>query len=731
MARSQRIRLRPEHAEHSASLRVIALGTAWCSGLGFGVASGDLLIALILTVVITAGHLVSWRTRLWRSARWQLVLLAPTTLVGVLLVPSLPLAFHGDWVSPMRYLLLLQALSSFYLHSRASLYTAQVLSAVVLMVASQLAISSAFLFLFFGFFVLLLVFLATATRVDARTGAIGSASWPGAAHRYAWTSAGLVLLAAAGLGAFLVLPWGSITVARGADELLPLTGAATQPAPNPGGDAPGPQLPLTGQPGDELTATPEAAPGTGGPSLPVPGTAGEGGGELGQSGTASAGLGGNPEADVPGAVPGDTPGADGVPDPIIMQVRSPVATYWRGQTHSLFDGFQWLPDGSFKVERARRTERLWYTQTFVLRAPQEFPTAGYTALDLRAIGGALDDGTLDDGDVYRVTSERRDFHPATLFRSANNTVVNRGPDELLPARVRDLAGQITAGTDNALDKALAITQYLRTNYQHLDAAEPWAPAQTTEQFLFGEHRSGNAFDFAAAQTALAVAAGLEARLVTGYLPGERDPLSGTYVVRASDAHAWTEINFRGASGWVPFDGNPREDGRALAASRGGAAGAVAGLFERRVGDEVRQAVMEAIDAASDLGWLLQPMGAVLLVATLAYVAFRLWRRRRKGSLGAYTMLPGAQRREVLRAYRRLERALRGKVPPRGASETVDAYFTRLQLAYPPMAGEVESLRAAVTVAAYKPRTAELREQHVVERMTALARLLRARRPSTA
>ena len=51
---------------------------------------------------------------------------------------------------------------------------------------------------------------------------------------------------------------------------------------------------------------------------------------------------------------------------------------------------------------------------------------------------------------------------------------------------------------------------------------------------------------------MARANGIPARLVTGFVPGERDPVSGTFTVRAKDAHAWAEVFFAG-SGWVPFD----------------------------------------------------------------------------------------------------------------------------------------------------------------------------------
>ena len=46
--------------------------------------------------------------------------------------------------------------------------------------------------------------------------------------------------------------------------------------------------------------------------------------------------------------------------------------------------------------------------------------------------------------------------------------------------------------------------------------------------------------------------GVPARLATGYLPGERDRLSGVWKVRASDAHAWVEVWFP-ESGWQAFD----------------------------------------------------------------------------------------------------------------------------------------------------------------------------------
>lgn len=74
---------------------------------------------------------------------------------------------------------------------------------------------------------------------------------------------------------------------------------------------------------------------------------------------------------------------------------------------------------------------------------------------------------------------------------------------------------------------------------------------TADEFLF-EDREGFCEHYASAFSILMRAAGIPARVVTGYQGGELNPLGEYYIIRQSDAHAWVEV-WLGAQGWVRVD----------------------------------------------------------------------------------------------------------------------------------------------------------------------------------
>jgi transglutaminase-like putative cysteine protease len=82
-------------------------------------------------------------------------------------------------------------------------------------------------------------------------------------------------------------------------------------------------------------------------------------------------------------------------------------------------------------------------------------------------------------------------------------------------------------------------------------AAPDLGRDSVDDFLF-ETRRGFCQHFASAYTFLMRAAGIPARVVTGYQGGYFNTLGNYLLVRQSDAHAWSEVWLKGR-GWVRVD----------------------------------------------------------------------------------------------------------------------------------------------------------------------------------
>lgn len=131
------------------------------------------------------------------------------------------------------------------------------------------------------------------------------------------------------------------------------------------------------------------------------------------------------------------------------------------------------------------------------------------------------------------------------------------------ATLTQIAKQWTAGTGNPYDAASAIEAHLRDTTVFTYTLSP--PATTPGvwpviDFLTRTHK-GYCQYFADAMGSLLRAAGIPARLVSGYGPGTVDDSSSRsggqalHLVTTSDAHVWVEAYFPGY-GWVPFEPTP-------------------------------------------------------------------------------------------------------------------------------------------------------------------------------
>ncbi|QYF94053.1 DUF3488 and transglutaminase-like domain-containing protein [Massilia sp. PAMC28688] len=80
---------------------------------------------------------------------------------------------------------------------------------------------------------------------------------------------------------------------------------------------------------------------------------------------------------------------------------------------------------------------------------------------------------------------------------------------------------------------------------------PLLAANTVDDFLY-RTKAGFCEHYASAFVFLMRAAGVPARVVTGYQGGEHNPVDDFVTVRQSDAHAWAEV-WLGQRGWVRVD----------------------------------------------------------------------------------------------------------------------------------------------------------------------------------
>jgi transglutaminase-like putative cysteine protease len=160
--------------------------------------------------------------------------------------------------------------------------------------------------------------------------------------------------------------------------------------------------------------------------------------------------------------------------------------------------------------------------------------------------------------VTDITRYRAESH--TRFAQGPTRIAALQPDYLqLPdgynPRTLQLAAQMRADPALSRGGAAALVgaalQRLRTGgYQYTLDPGVFGP-DTADEFWF-DRKEGFCEHIASAFVVLMRGMGIPARVVTGYQGGELNPVDGYWVVRQSDAHAWTEVWLAG-EGWVRVD----------------------------------------------------------------------------------------------------------------------------------------------------------------------------------
>jgi transglutaminase-like putative cysteine protease len=107
------------------------------------------------------------------------------------------------------------------------------------------------------------------------------------------------------------------------------------------------------------------------------------------------------------------------------------------------------------------------------------------------------------------------------------------------------------GDDDAPALVRAALQRLRTGGYSYTLEPGLTGRDSADEFWF-DTRTGFCEHISSAFVVLMRAAGVPARVVTGFQGGERNPVDGYWTVRNADAHAWAEVWYA-SQGWVRVD----------------------------------------------------------------------------------------------------------------------------------------------------------------------------------
>lgn len=386
-------------------------------------------------------------------------------------------------------------------------------------------------------------------------------------------------------------------------------------------------------------------------------------------------------------------------DEVAMRVRSPQAALWRGLAYDTYDGTRWTVsddrvfavgqsfDDSFAptveapgVVPTQRVLATFYVQTDLpnvvfgaYRAQQVYFPASQLSAD--PYGSVRSPILLEKGVVYSVMSEIPAPTP-DLLRASGSLFGEPGGSlapylqlpASLPRRVVDLAARITAGAPTTYDAVEAVQSWLRTNTRYnLDIPPDPPGVDAVDHFLF-ETREGFCEHIASSMAVLLRAAGVPTRLVTGFGPGHRNPFTGYWEVRASDAHAWVEVFYPGA-GWISYDptfGVPTSDpgisGRFIAPE---VLGSLGRFFSASIPAPVREAAkaLGRAIAAAAREW---PLVVTLVAGAVAAV---LLQRRRRDRRAVRPPPTGAAK-----AFAELELSMAARGHPRAEHQTAREFL---------------------------------------------------------
>jgi len=250
-------------------------------------------------------------------------------------------------------------------------------------------------------------------------------------------------------------------------------------------------------------------------------------------------------------------------DEVAFRVRFEAATppnrerYWRGPVLDVFDGHTWSRSPTIQGAAALKPLGPSYKYTvmmephrhrwiFMLDWPSSWnlPRAeldsDYTLTQIDPLSRPVD----VVGTSYTQVQATEGLSSRTRSRDLR-LPRNRNP------RTIQLAQELRSAHADDMEFVQAVLAMIRQQPFFYTLHPPTLSDNSVDDFLFNTKR-GFCGHYASAFAALARAAGIPARVVTGYQGGTLNPYGDYWILRQSDAHAWNEVWIEGR-GWVRID----------------------------------------------------------------------------------------------------------------------------------------------------------------------------------
>lgn len=246
------------------------------------------------------------------------------------------------------------------------------------------------------------------------------------------------------------------------------------------------------------------------------------------------------------------------------EVPDPAQRYWRGPVLWRTDGVRWTP-GRQPVRDLPlgADDPLSIGYEIILEPTGEYWLFGLDVVTDAPSGTLLNSNyslvsaqRVNQRFAYRLSSDP-DFEMLTLTERGRAMALETPP--AVSSRVRALVDgwRSDAGPGRPLVVVQKALDYFREQPFVYTLTPGELHGDAVDRFLF-ETRRGFCEHYAGSFALLMRLAGIPARVVIGYQGGEKNPHADHWVVRQSDAHAWTEV-------WLPERGWWRVDPTAAVA----------------------------------------------------------------------------------------------------------------------------------------------------------------------